>query len=117
MSKRGRKRFIHLEEGEQICPKCNGSSASILKRNYCKFCLNSGKVDWIENITGKTNIIPITIEKTKLNPISRKLKTTWKIVEEQDYMFFSERVTTLTKFRYQQSKKKQRGKKWKDQTL
>ncbi len=51
---------MKLEPGEMICPKCNGKSHYQSWGNVanhfkppCSKCLGTGKVDWIENITGK----------------------------------------------------------------
>jgi len=58
-----------LNEGEVICPKCNGSG--LCDNNYipdvpvfgvytCFKCNGKGKLDWIENIKGPNN--PITLK-------------------------------------------------------
>lgn len=57
------KRFIKLNDGERFCPKCDGNGRvkrerigefplfhSTLK---CDKCLGDGKIDWIEEATGK----------------------------------------------------------------
>lgn len=50
-----------LNDGEMICPKCNGvgflnkiefDDSSIYK-DLCDKCQGTGKLDWIENIRGK----------------------------------------------------------------
>jgi hypothetical protein len=49
---------IVLNEGEMICDKCEGTgkesntSASTLYSRFCKKCLGSGKVDWVDNAMG-----------------------------------------------------------------
>lgn len=49
--------YITLKEGERFCPKCNGNGYvkgptrfSLLN---CNVCLGDGKLDWIEEATGK----------------------------------------------------------------
>jgi hypothetical protein len=62
-----------LEDGDVICKSCNGTGIEEIKNEYveyydrgfvhkvpslssivfCKKCLGSGKLDWIENVTGK----------------------------------------------------------------
>jgi len=53
---------MHLEEGEMICDKCEGTGIMIRVRKpvgeistgtICRKCHGTGKVDWIENIMGK----------------------------------------------------------------
>jgi len=57
------KRLIKLEDGEKFCPKCDGKGRVPHKwAGYggtrkgsltCDKCLGEGKIDWIENATGK----------------------------------------------------------------
>jgi anaerobic ribonucleoside-triphosphate reductase len=50
------KEYIFLEVGEVWCPDCNGVGGVCLKfeRNLlCAKCYGWGKLDWIENITGR----------------------------------------------------------------
>lgn len=61
---KNKKCYVELEEGEQFCPKCDGSGR-VPKRNgkyasirfaaelNCDKCLGDGKIDWIERATGK----------------------------------------------------------------
>jgi DnaJ-class molecular chaperone len=52
---------MELKEGEVICPKCKGSGnqadwmhlPDYRVHMECCHCNGSGKLDWIENITGK----------------------------------------------------------------
>lgn len=53
---------IHLFDGEEICPKCNGLGGKIhsvsFKQKYfricrCRVCGGTGKVDWITAATGR----------------------------------------------------------------
>ena len=57
------KQHIKLLIGERFCPKCdgkgrvpknkpNGKRFSIMLK--CNKCLGTGKIDWIEEATGKT---------------------------------------------------------------
>lgn len=41
---------IPLQEGEVICPKCQGHS---MRKYWCSRCFGYGKLDWLEVITGK----------------------------------------------------------------
>ncbi len=48
---------VDLEEGEVICPKCNGSGSEPkihdrIVAGKCSKCFGKGKLDWIENIVG-----------------------------------------------------------------
>jgi DnaJ-class molecular chaperone len=77
MIKKDRKRYnrykntmIYLKEDEKFCKKCDGkgsvssknkyiSSTSLMKRNYllvCDICFGHGKLDWVEQVTGKIRI-------------------------------------------------------------
>ncbi len=52
-----------LKEGEVICDKCNGSGVIRTTeqrgkhfypiKTFCEKCHGDGKLDWIENVTGK----------------------------------------------------------------
>ena len=47
---------IVYEEGEVLCPKCNGSCVGEWEQpaySSCEKCWGSGKLDWIELATGK----------------------------------------------------------------
>ena len=55
---------VFLRKGEMLCPSCNGKgylgisltrSKSIgrAKPKPCDKCKGNGKIDWVENITGK----------------------------------------------------------------
>lgn len=60
-----KKCYIILNEGERFCPKCDGKGK--LRSSYlspttdrpiahilmCDVCLGDGKIDWIEEVTGK----------------------------------------------------------------
>lgn len=57
------KKHIVLSEGEKVCPKCKGKGR-IPKNNgfftkhldpslICDKCFGDGKIDWIEQVTGK----------------------------------------------------------------
>jgi hypothetical protein len=52
---------MKLESWEVICDKCNGDSfVDIGDKNYsvvCPKCIGDGKLDFIENITGKKKLI------------------------------------------------------------
>lgn len=59
MRKIQRKEEIHLKEGEVICSKCDGSGyarddSNFVGYNFCSKCFGEGKLDWIDNILGKT---------------------------------------------------------------
>lgn len=48
-------KIIHLEKGEEFCPKCNGAGETLMKRYdrmskflKCRVCNGKGKIDWIE---------------------------------------------------------------------
>lgn len=41
-----------LNSGEELCHKCKGSGLQG-KLEFCNICLGSGKLDWVENMTGK----------------------------------------------------------------
>lgn len=48
---------MELEEGEVICPRCNGTGydpnqGTYWPKQYCKKCRGNKKIDWIENIVG-----------------------------------------------------------------
>ena len=46
-----RKRLhIDANNGEVICPKCNGGSYSKSYKGYCNKCNNTGKVFWIDTL-------------------------------------------------------------------
>jgi len=55
--------LIELKEGEIFCKKCNGKGLIPNKRRntpittskylICNVCLGDGKIDWVENVTGK----------------------------------------------------------------
>ena len=42
-----KKKYLILEEGDIICPKCNGSTLSTRSRHFCWRCRGVGKLDWI----------------------------------------------------------------------
>jgi len=76
-----------LKDGEVICPECDGfrykKYHQLTRREkdrkgliHCPKCQGSGKLDWIENITGKKDII---IKVKHLTPKNRKLKKDWTI--------------------------------------
>jgi len=56
-------KYIYIEEGEEVCPKCKGqgrvlksgkilaSSAQMYLR--CNICSGDGKIDWVEKVIGK----------------------------------------------------------------
>jgi len=61
---------MQLNEGEVICDQCNGKGYEkytepkgnnfYIKKRTCIKCHGDGKLDWLENITGKENTaIPI----------------------------------------------------------
>ena len=65
---------------EEVCSKCNGDG-NIIKEDgpyVCRHCRGTGKVkDWIEQVTGKTNIslaeTPIlNLGPSSNNPITKK---------------------------------------------
>ena len=48
-----------LCNGEVICNRCNGAGTQIEKKmpyltHPCEKCLGKGKLDWIENVVGKS---------------------------------------------------------------
>jgi DnaJ-class molecular chaperone len=56
------KGYVEINEGEEICPKCDGKGRVKLPngkgRLYsatlnCDKCLGAGKIDWVEKATGK----------------------------------------------------------------
>jgi len=60
--------FIDKDKGEMLCSLCKGSrlieeevgktpddDRKIPIKNLCPKCLGTGKVDWIENATGKSH--------------------------------------------------------------
>lgn len=62
-----RRCIIELNAGERFCPKCDGKGM-LPKYNtkcrvlytplQCNICLGTGKLDWIEEATGKSNKLP-----------------------------------------------------------
>jgi hypothetical protein len=55
---------IKLEEGECLCPKCNGvgevyTSKGIQGNTICTKCWGAGKLDWIEMIMGASYIFHV----------------------------------------------------------
>lgn len=54
---------LELKSGEVICDKCNGHGVMsntvqrgkhfFIEKSHCDKCHGEGKLDWIENITGK----------------------------------------------------------------
>lgn len=59
------KRYVFLDEGEMLCPKCRGKgripikekNLNILKTTLeCDYCLGKGKTDWVEILTKKKRI-------------------------------------------------------------
>lgn len=75
-----------LNEGEMICDKCEGtgedssqSASSVYSfTRFCKKCLGTGKVDWVENAMGKkpnkeSNFITIDSSAMMSNTISSQL--------------------------------------------
>lgn len=55
--KKSEKKKMDLKEGEDVCQCCNGWGMLYdTNRDYilqCKHCQGDGKLDWIENVTGK----------------------------------------------------------------
>lgn len=56
---------LELEEGETICPECNGQGMKKIfndrptqfsSRIACKKCLGDGKFDWVEKVMGKQSL-------------------------------------------------------------
>jgi len=49
--------YITLTDGERFCPKCDGvgfvKGAKKFTVLTCARCLGDGKIDWIEEATGK----------------------------------------------------------------
>ena len=57
---------MNLNEGEIICPKCDGTGNT--KGNefrFCDKCFGEGKLDWVSNVMGK--IIPPSSPLNRLN--------------------------------------------------
>jgi len=57
-----KKQYIELLEGERFCPKCDGKGKvpktkmkgiHLTVMLQCDKCLGDGKIDWIEEATGK----------------------------------------------------------------
>jgi len=46
---------VFLEEGEEICSKCNGTGK--YNKDVCLKCFGAGKLNWIDNITNSERII------------------------------------------------------------
>lgn len=49
---------IKLNPGEVLCDKCNGKGRITYSKHFsetCYKCKGVGKLDWIENIVGKTS--------------------------------------------------------------
>jgi len=52
---------IYLNEGERSCPKCQGAGTLVTRRRgrsrvislVCNKCLGYGKLDWVEDATGR----------------------------------------------------------------
>lgn len=49
--------FIYIDEGEELCPKCNGKGIVPLKEVFktkkvrnltCSRCYGKGKIDWVQ---------------------------------------------------------------------
>lgn len=89
---------VILEDGEQLCPQCNGNRTVIAYNRFqgkqvkvmCGACLGKGKMDWLEIVTGVKNDRSLDIcgsssasstsssesseTVTSINPIKRGLK-------------------------------------------
>lgn len=61
-----KKQFITLTDGEKFCKKCDGKGAVPIRNRTnpkfltvkylkCSECFGDGKIDWIEQATGKSN--------------------------------------------------------------
>lgn len=65
-----------LEEGEVFCDRCNGTGIVDNTKGSgtynCRKCLGTGKLDWIENVVGKSNDKP------------RKIKRRYKIISKTE---------------------------------
>ena len=58
-----KKQYIKLQEGEKFCPKCDGKGRVPKNNNSreirfakslnCDKCMGDGKLDWVEEATGK----------------------------------------------------------------
>jgi len=52
---------LDLNEGEKICDSCNGVGYHIISftgsAKWCKKCKGTGKLNWIEEIFGKQEVI------------------------------------------------------------
>lgn len=89
-----------LKEGEVICNKCEGGGSwpqLFMKKEQaayyrCPKCYGSGKLDWIENITGKPDIYYFSMPKLRksypkliaseiigVQPMERKVKIWQKV--------------------------------------
>jgi hypothetical protein len=83
---------MKLESWEVICDECNGDSFITEKNNenyseVCPKCIGSGKLDFIENIVGKKDIIwkPRSIGASKLSQLNvRRLITYIEKVVRKD---------------------------------
>jgi len=53
------------EKGEVICEKCDGKGTRrkpghISLLEICPTCNGAGKLDWVENVTGRKRTVPMT---------------------------------------------------------
>jgi len=66
-----------LEIGEVFCDRCNGVGIVNNKEGpgtyYCRKCLGTGKLDWVENVTGKV-----------YNGKPRRIKQRYKIISKSE---------------------------------
>lgn len=58
------RRYVTVQEGEHLCPKCRGKGRVPMKHSKipsmlleCDKCLGVGKLDWVEKATGKRRVI------------------------------------------------------------
>jgi len=72
---------IHLEEGEVMCSKCNGSgytqdNSDFNRYNICNKCYGEGKLDWIDNILGKivSTTATFSVDTIDISTLSPQLK-------------------------------------------
>lgn len=66
----------NLKPGEMVCNKCDGRcylpiENTISGYRKCSKCFGAGKLDWIENIVGKSTVVLVVNESDLVNKNGR----------------------------------------------